>query len=141
MSDLPDTLRKMAMVHASDCVVDGASIEAANKLARESTCWKAADEIERLEELEGNNTSLTTLLEISRAMRGHIITTAQIDAAVEYANLCHKNGFYEPWIALNKLGIVRCEGCDGGMYLAAKYTTQCGVSLCPDCEGKGWVKT
>jgi hypothetical protein len=116
-----------------------------------------ADEIkalhERIEELEDASVKEVLDFGVEQLSRGHdkyhITTTDQIDAAWVYLSLadhgpehcrvCGKN-------ILQKLGIVRCEGCGGvgdrepyGMYQPNGDPTDPTWVKCPDCNGHGWV--
>ena len=70
----------------------------------------------------------------------YIITEAQIDAA--WGSTLQHSDYEVVKRALAELGIERCGGCGGDGRIAlddvdGKYAE----GPCPDCHGKGWIKT
>jgi hypothetical protein len=102
----------------------------------------------RIEELEEkhrwwqaeNSVFRDKIEELERQAVSHVcqdtFTEAQIDAAVEWVNdHPDKHG----WVVLHKLGIERCERCEGRGVVDTTGLTGIKTS-CPDCNGHGWVK-
>jgi len=74
----------------------------------------------------------------------HIITDGQIDAAWEYVVGCEDGSDEQRWmlLALNKLGIERCDGCNGTGRGETEHAGALGEFewVCDDCNGKGWSR-
>jgi len=96
---------------------------------------------ERIEELEKERDDACKAIVLKiKSLKGHHITTAQIDAVIELAD---NKWWLEPlWIMLKIFGIVRCGGC-GGSNQVEGHTECFGMKTygpCPDCNGKGWKR-
>ena len=70
-----------------------------------------------------------------------LLTQGQIDAAWAYANDPVLRPFTRKGaeLALKELGIERCEKCCGTG--RPEYPLEGNYGPCPDCNGRGWIKT
>lgn len=96
----------------------------------------------RVEKLKKSNEFVGSIDAIVLASQGkYIITNKMIDEAVDEArDEFAQHGTNRAWLALNKIGIHRCDGCGGSG--RPEYPLEGNYGPCPDCAkwgSKGWV--
>jgi hypothetical protein len=100
---------------------------------------KCINELEKEREECVNQCPAPTIAQAAAMTHGeklYIVTDKQIDAAWRHAAEVYYVWQGEVYAAMEKLGIVRCEGCDGS---GDELPPPGGGKRCRNCNGKGWT--